>query len=254
MNYTTRKGLLTEIACQKAFSDVGILLSQPIISDSRYDYIADIEGKLYRIQCKTSRWINEEKKDAFTFSVSSKNWNNGDRKSYQGQVDFFFTSFEGENYLIPISDVGVSHKTLRLYSETNDSSISWASDYIFSKAIQKIGYKLPDYIFEDDREKGYLENLSLKKDKEKNCCIECGKEISRVATRCVDCYKKIKRENSINIEREVLKMEIRDLPFTSIGKEYNVTDNTIRKWCDKYNLPRKRSDIKRISDEDWEKI
>ena len=41
------------------------------------------------------------------------------------------------------------------------------------------------------------------------------------------------------------------MPFTSIGKLYNVTDNSIRKWCDKYNLPRRVSDIKKISDEDW---
>jgi hypothetical protein len=35
---------------------------------------------------------------------------------------------------------------------------------------------------------------------------------------------------------------------------YDVSDNAIRKWCDAYNLPRKKSEIKKISDEDWEKI
>ena len=49
-------------------------------------------------------------------------------------------------------------------------------------------------------------------------------------------------------------MKIRTMPFTSIGKEYNLTDNAIRKWCDKYNLPRKKSDINKISNEDWELI
>lgn len=32
---------------------------------------------------------------------------------------------------------------------------------------------------------------------------------------------------------------------------YKVTDNTIRKWCDKYNLPRKVSDIQKYTDEEW---
>ena len=252
MDYSTRKGLLTEIACQEAFSEIGILLSQPIIPDSRYDYIADINGILYKIQCKSSRWVDEEKQEAFTFPVSSKNWNNGEKHSYQGQVDFFFTSFEEENYLIPISDVGVSSKTLRLSSQINESSISWASDYLFLKRIKLLGYELPEYVYTDNR-KNYLEKIAERK-KEKNYCIDCGKEISSMATRCVDCYNKIKTENSINIDREVLKMKIRTMPFTSIGKEYNVTDSAIRKWCDKYNLPRKKSDIKKISDEDWELI
>jgi len=44
------------------------------------------------------------------------------------------------------------------------------------------------------------------------------------------------------------------MPFTQIGLKFNVTDNGIRKWCKKYNLPAKRSEIKNYSDEEWEKI
>jgi hypothetical protein len=32
---------------------------------------------------------------------------------------------------------------------------------------------------------------------------------------------------------------------------YGVTDNAVRKWCDKYDLPRKAKDIKAYSDEEW---
>ena len=35
---------------------------------------------------------------------------------------------------------------------------------------------------------------------------------------------------------------------------YDVTDNAVRKWCDKYNLPRKSREIKRFTDEEWDKI
>ena len=54
--------------------------------------------------------------------------------------------------------------------------------------------------------------------------------------------------------REVLKLMIRNEPFTKIGNKFNVTDNTIRKWCKNENLPYKASEIKKISDEDWKKI
>ena len=35
---------------------------------------------------------------------------------------------------------------------------------------------------------------------------------------------------------------------------YNVSDNAVRKWCVSYNLPKKSSDIKKITDEEWENI
>ena len=54
--------------------------------------------------------------------------------------------------------------------------------------------------------------------------------------------------------REEFKKMIRIMPFTQIGNKYNVSDNAIRKWCDFYNLPRRRKDIEKISDEDWELI
>lgn len=48
--------------------------------------------------------------------------------------------------------------------------------------------------------------------------------------------------------------EIRTMSFLSIGKKYNVSDNAIREWCKKYSLLFRNSDIKNISDEEWEKI
>ena len=32
---------------------------------------------------------------------------------------------------------------------------------------------------------------------------------------------------------------------------YDVTDNTVRKWCKSFNLPYKSNEIKSMSDEDW---
>lgn len=87
----------------------------------------------------------------------------------------------------------------------------------------------------------------------KNYCIDCGKEIGIDSLRCRECNSKA-RITEKPLTREELKEKIRTLPFTVIGKECGVSDNTIRKWCIGYNLPSKKKEIASYSDEEWEKI
>jgi hypothetical protein len=35
---------------------------------------------------------------------------------------------------------------------------------------------------------------------------------------------------------------------------YEVSDNAIRKWCDKEQLPRTKKDIQKYTDKEWEEI
>ena len=44
--------------------------------------------------------------------------------------------------------------------------------------------------------------------------------------------------------KEQLLKDIKTMSFVSIGQKYNVSDNAIRKWCKKYNLPYRKTDIK----------
>lgn len=87
-------------------------------------------------------------------------------------------------------------------------------------------------------------------------CIDCGKFISINADRCNECYVKYKESLSMitNVSREELKTLIRNYSFLRIGKMYGISDNAIRKWCIKYNLPKRKTEIKSYSDEEWELI
>ena len=91
--------------------------------------------------------------------------------------------------------------------------------------------------------------------KEQYVCPVCGKFKDRKADTCRECYDLYRNKKVTNRpSREELKNMIRTCAFTSIGKQYGVTDNAIRKWCKNYNLPYRTSDIKLISDENWELI
>ena len=98
---------------------------------------------------------------------------------------------------------------------------------------------------------------NCKKEKVKNYCIDCGKEILKNSVRCLECNHKFQAQQKIKnypMSREELKKMIRTESFISIGKQYHCTDNNIRKYCIGYGLPKTKKEINSYSDEEWEKI
>lgn len=90
-----------------------------------------------------------------------------------------------------------------------------------------------------------------------NFCIDCGKKITSKSLRCAECAQKYRKDiaqESKPITREELKTLIRENTFVDIGKQFNVSDNAIRKWCKIFNLPSSSQQIKQINDEDWKFI
>ena len=56
------------------------------------------------------------------------------------------------------------------------------------------------------------------------------------------------------VTREELKELIRSQSFVNIGKKFGVSDNAIRKWCQKFNLPYKKTEINKYTEEEWQEI
>lgn len=92
-----------------------------------------------------------------------------------------------------------------------------------------------------------LKDLSLLQlKKEKILCKNCDNEITgrgkhNYCKKCVVKFRDIKKDlvYSRKVEwpsKEILEQEIKTIPFTTLGKKYGVSDNTIRKWCKKYEI------------------
>lgn len=241
LNLTNQLGHLTELWCQIHFCERGIILSQPTNPSCRYDFVAEMNNKLYRIQCKTSILLSNNR---IKFHTKSKNWNTGDYHSYLNEIDYFYTCWDGVGYLIPIELVKETNrqKILRLgepedYVINPNGDVLYAKDFEIDNILKKLGLT--------------YEKVSIESRNDIAYCERCGKQISSSSKYCKDCSA-IKHFNIPT--REELKSLLREKSFTEIGGMYDVTDNAIRKWCDKYNLPRKKSEIKKFSDEDWKLV
>lgn len=133
---TNQLGKITEVNVMKYLIEKGFSVSIPFCDKDRYDQIWDINNHLLRVQIKTSRWI-DDKHSGITFNCYSIN--NGKRHKYtKDEIDVFATMFDGELYVVPISECS-NEKKLRFFSnQPSQPNISWAKDYTFEAFLKKI--------------------------------------------------------------------------------------------------------------------
>lgn len=134
-----QKGNLTELQCLTAFYQLGYQCSIPYGENSRYDFIADIDGRLIRVQCKTSHEIEPGVIEFSCRSTRSNNQSNLQRRYTADEIDYFCTFWNGQCYLIPISECSVSKK-LRFISPNNGQKvgITYAKDYELQGQLEKL--------------------------------------------------------------------------------------------------------------------
>lgn len=83
--------------------------------------------------------------------------------------------------------------------------------------------------------KVYSEEKQYEKSKKYNC-VNCDKKICKEDGLCIECHKsKIRKDVGKKIPSySQLQEDVKSLPYTQVGKKYNVRDNTIRKWMKNY--------------------
>ena len=99
-----------------------------------------------------------------------------------------------------------------------------------------------------------IKNKSKYVHKSKTCKM-CGKTFfgnnKFCSTECLEEYKKIEREKKgilTPTKEDILIAAKEEKTMKDIEKRFGMGDNGIRKWCDKYGLPRKIKELKKISE------
>ena len=89
--------------------------------------------------------------------------------------------------------------------------------------------------------------------KKTNTCLYCGKIIDQRSKYCIECYHS---KNSIEsrIDRNELKTMIRTKKLSEVSEYYKVSAKTIKRWCNKFNLPDTKTKINSYSDGEWDSI
>lgn len=133
-------GEITEQEVAIAFLKEGILVSKPLVQSSRYDFIVDINNKLYKIQVKTGTF-KENSYLEFATSTSHTNTQGTLNISYSEQdVDFFATIYDGQSYLIPFALCGKRCQRIRFAPTKNGQTqgILFAKDYKLEDIIKTL--------------------------------------------------------------------------------------------------------------------
>lgn len=134
------KGKNTEAQVLTYILGLGYSVSIPFGDKERYDQIWDINGKLIRVQVKTSR-LNRNEKNPENLSIhfNCKSVINGKTHKYsKEEIDYFATYWDNKVYLIPVEECSIE-KTLRFSSsQPNQPNICWAKNYEVEEVIKQL--------------------------------------------------------------------------------------------------------------------
>lgn len=133
-------GEITEQQVAVEFLKLGILISKPLVQSSKYDFIADINHKLYKIQVKTGTY----KEDAYLeFATSTSHTNTKGTLNLhysEEDVDFFATMYEDQCYLVPYSLCGKRAQRIRFVPTKNGQTkgILFAKDFHLEDIVKTL--------------------------------------------------------------------------------------------------------------------
>lgn len=139
---TQFKGNATELKCFLKCIECGFMISKPLFDNARYDFLLDSGSKIYKIQIKTSRWMDDEhtRFEFNGYSQHSTGEGNKRMKYTNKEIDFFMTEKDNNFYLYPATESGFSVKSLRITPPESGQvkNIDYAKDYLFEEVSKSL--------------------------------------------------------------------------------------------------------------------
>lgn len=136
---TKQIGNITELEVLTYVTKLGYQVSIPFGDRERYDQIWDINGKLIRVQIKTSHLLDD---GLIIFSCRSSHRKNGkciNARYKDNEIDYFATMWNGQCYLVPVNETSTDKK-LRFVPPKNCrmTGVSFASQYEVEEVLKNI--------------------------------------------------------------------------------------------------------------------
>ena len=132
----------------------------------------------------------------------------------------------------------------------NDQELSLTLDHIngynHDNRLENLRWICPNC----DRQLSTFGNKSIKeqnknREVEKNFCIDCGKQISKYATRCLSCAGKFCHPSEKPSKEKLLEQIYKcNGNFERVASAYGINSNSVRKWCRFYGLSPYAKDYK----------
>ena len=144
METTQQKGTLTELHCILDFTQLGFRCLTPIDEGAKYDVVVDLNGKFIRVQCKSASWVNDTVQEKVAFMINTycqtTNTKNTVRHKYsKEEIDYFYTWFEGQGYLVSIEEAqGQTFRWRYEYPGNQRQGIHIAGNYKIEEVVKTI--------------------------------------------------------------------------------------------------------------------
>lgn len=138
-------GNTTEMECMLECMKLGIQVSIPFGEDSRYDFIMDYNGKLYRIQSKHCSEVLDAAGQVVAIKFKTVRQSGSNAATYsrtkytKDEIDYFSTSYCGKCYLVPVEQCSTL-KLLRIIPPKNSQAkgISFLKDYELGEVLKTL--------------------------------------------------------------------------------------------------------------------
>ena len=145
LDTTHQKGLSTELHCLQDFIELGFQCLTPFGDSCKYDIAVDINGKFIRIQCKTAHWSTDTMNEKVAFEINTNcqttNTQKTIRHKYNNeQIDYFYTYFNGQGYLVSIEEAtGLRFRWRYEYPSTGQKKgIHIADNYKIEEVVKTL--------------------------------------------------------------------------------------------------------------------